>query len=53
MPVTFFIDPMMVKDPDTTQLSTVTLSYTFYPVEGDASGASTAVAEPTTKKTGG
>jgi cytochrome c oxidase assembly protein subunit 11 len=53
MPVTFFIDPKMVKDPDTTQLPTVTLSYTFYPVENGASGASTAVAEPTTKKTGG
>jgi cytochrome c oxidase assembly protein subunit 11 len=53
MPVTFFIDPKMVEDPDTTQLSTVTLSYTFYPVEGDASGASTATAEPATKRTGG
>jgi cytochrome c oxidase assembly protein subunit 11 len=33
MPVTFFIDPKMVDDPDTTILNDVTLSYIFYPVE--------------------
>jgi cytochrome c oxidase assembly protein subunit 11 len=32
MPVTFFIDPKMVDDPDTTILNDVTLSYIFYPV---------------------
>jgi len=32
MPVTFFIDPKMVDDPDTTTLNDVTLSYIFYPV---------------------
>jgi len=32
MPVTFFIDPKMAEDPDTTVLNDVTLSYIFYPV---------------------
>ena len=39
MPVTFFIDPQMVDDRDTVQLSTVTLSYVFFPVENTADAA--------------
>lgn len=31
MPVSFFIDPEIVKDPDAKVLSEITLSYTFYP----------------------
>ena len=49
MPVTFFIDPKMVDDRDTEQLSTVTLSYVFFPVENTADAAG--VAQPV--KTGG
>ena len=33
MPVSFFIDPEIVKDPDARVLSEITLSYTFYPTE--------------------
>jgi cytochrome c oxidase assembly protein subunit 11 len=33
MPVTFFIDPKVVEDRDTAPLSTLTLSYVFFPVE--------------------
>ena len=36
MPVTFYVDPKMVDDKDTQNLSNITLSYVFYPVEKTA-----------------
>lgn len=33
MPVVFFVDPGIEKDPDTKNVHEITLSYTFYPVE--------------------
>ena len=36
MPVTFFIDPKMVDDRDTANLSNITLSYVFYPANKTA-----------------
>ena len=36
MPVTFFVDPKIVDDEDTKNMSEITLSYTFYRADKDA-----------------
>ena len=33
MPVTYFIDPDILKDPDAAKIDEITLSYTFFPVD--------------------
>ncbi|WP_170362951.1 cytochrome c oxidase assembly protein [Ruegeria arenilitoris] len=33
MPVTFFVDPEMVEDPEAQYVHTITLSYTFYEID--------------------
>lgn len=39
MPVTFFVDPKIVEDEDTKNMSEITLSYTFYRSDKDAAKA--------------
>ena len=38
MPVVFYVDPKILDDPDTRNISEITLSYTFYPVDQPAGG---------------
>ncbi len=42
MPVTFFVDPEIDNDPDLDKLTTITLSYTFYPAEPEEDDVSEA-----------
>lgn len=51
MPVSFFVDPEIINDPDAGRLSEITLSYTFYPVKN--SGQSAQVAPDELKAGGG
>jgi cytochrome c oxidase assembly protein subunit 11 len=45
MPVVFYVDPALVNDRDNDGLSSITLSYTFYPVR-DPAGRPLAAGEP-------
>ena len=47
MPVTFYVDPQIVDDPDAEYIHTITLSYTFYEIEVDATQASLAISDET------
>lgn len=49
LPVVFFVDPDMVDDPDTSELDTLTLSYTFFRAtdQSDAAGPPTIQSQAT------
>lgn len=46
MPVSFFIDPDIVKDPNLRDVHAVTLSYTFFRAKADASRVADGTANP-------
>ncbi len=45
MPVTFFVDPEIIKDRNLDEVKTITLSYTFYPAEPAETKAKTVSAD--------
>ena len=46
MPLTFYVDPEIATDPTTREVTTVTLSYTFFEAGGSDSDVSVALAAP-------
>lgn len=48
MPVVFFIDPKIAEDKDLASLTTITLSYTFYPLAPDKVSGGRAASVPDT-----
>lgn len=48
MPVSFYVDPAILKDRDLRDLETIVLSYTFFRSDGGSAPALSAVAPPST-----
>ncbi|WP_156255125.1 cytochrome c oxidase assembly protein [Sandarakinorhabdus oryzae] len=47
MPVTWYVDPAILKDPVAKKIDEITLSYTFYPVDKRAAASVAALDKPT------
>jgi cytochrome c oxidase assembly protein subunit 11 len=50
MPVIFYVDPKIAEDPDVTSLRTITLSYTFYPLQQPERVSQATAADPATAR---
>jgi cytochrome c oxidase assembly protein subunit 11 len=50
MPVIFYVDPKIAEDPDVTSLRTITLSYTYYPLQQPERVSQAAAADPATAR---
>ena len=46
MPVVFYIDPEIVELPEMKNINTITLSYTFYPIDGPSADTKQSVSLP-------
>ncbi|HWK46366.1 MAG TPA: cytochrome c oxidase assembly protein [Stellaceae bacterium] len=49
LPVTFFVNPEIENDPNTRNISTITLSYTFFPAKNPAPKSQASINVPTTR----
>jgi cytochrome c oxidase assembly protein subunit 11 len=52
MPVVFFVDPTIIDDVEASKITTITLSYTFFPVLDDGKKSAEQAALRTTQSTG-
>jgi cytochrome c oxidase assembly protein subunit 11 len=52
MPVSFYVDPAILKDRDAAHINEITLSYTFYPVAGSGAAAEVKPQQPQQQKGG-